>query len=249
LTAFDPNLTIDQKLDLSGARLGAFSWSVPDSASATQKCESTPPVKPSRSGWPCEILASGLTFDDLTIKSQGTDGDLNSKFLQQARSSESAFMTHEQILRSRGDLTQANTTYSGMREKRRLELWNTSKESFRRRIAAIILIVLDKSQAIFLGYGRFPEPPLLWSVSFVILGVLPSRDTFRMEKSSNNVIDDAPYSRFWYSLELFLPVVDLDMAKNWRPKKTGLRTYARIHQLAGWILVPVSLAALTGAIK
>src|SRR5262249_12348095 len=77
------------------------------------------------------------------------------------------------------------------------------------------------------------------------------RDTFRMEKSSNNVIDDAPYSWFWYSLELFLPVVDLGMAKNWCRfrNKTGLRTYARIHQLAGWILVPVSLAALTGAIE
>lgn len=59
------------------------------------------------------------------------------------------------------------------------------------------------------------------------------------------------FSAFWYSLELFLPVVDLGVAKSWRPSQQSfpLLTYARIHQLAGWILNPVALAAITGAFK
>lgn len=248
LTALDPNVTINQKLDLSDTHLGTLTWSVPSSPSATQKCEGSPKAKQSTAGWPCEILASGLSFDDLTITPQESHADLNHQFLERASSSESAFMAYEQILRSRGDLTQADAIYSGMREKRRSESWNTSV-GFRQAVGSIIFIMLDKAQAIFLGYGRLPLPPLLWSIGVVTLGAFLFREEGRMERSTKEGIDGVSYSRFWYSLELFLPVVDLGVAKAWRPRKHGLRAYARIHQLAGWILIPVSLAALTGAIR
>jgi len=65
--------------------------------------------------------------------------------------------------------------------------------------------------------------------------------------------EDTPrvYSRFWYSLNLFLPVVDLQAGKVWKPKadQTFLRNYMRVHILLGWILVPLVLAAVTGLIK
>ena len=65
--------------------------------------------------------------------------------------------------------------------------------------------------------------------------------------------DDARrvYSRFWYSLGLFLPIVDLQADKVWKPKadQTFLRNYVRVHALLGWILIPIVLAALTGLIK
>jgi hypothetical protein len=135
-----------------------------------------------------------------------------------------------------------------MRAKRRAESWNSSS-GFRQCVHAIIFIVLDKMQAIFLGYGRLPLPPLLWSIGIVTLGTFLFVEKTRMGRSTKEETGGVPYSRFWYSLELFLPVVDLGMAKGWRPQKRALRAYARIHQLAGWILIPVSLAALTGAIK
>jgi len=72
-----------------------------------------------------------------------------------------------------------------------------------------------------------------------------------MQSVAKDGAEPATYSRFWYSLELFLPVVDLGVAKSWRPKNENrhLLAYARIHQLAGWVLIPVALAALTGARK
>lgn len=59
------------------------------------------------------------------------------------------------------------------------------------------------------------------------------------------------YNRLWYSLGLFLPVVDLKTSELWKPKKQYrfLRTYVRIHILLGWILVPIFLAAISGLIK
>lgn len=54
-----------------------------------------------------------------------------------------------------------------------------------------------------------------------------------------------------YSLDLFLPVVDLQLVTNWRPRGdvkfgTARLIYMRIQTLVGWILIPIGLLAVTG---
>lgn len=99
------------------------------------------------------------------------------------------------------------------------------------------------------GYGRHPSQAGYFCAFFVGLGLLlftPKR--MELQKS-----DDAPrvYNRFWYSLGLFLPVVNLEADKVWKPKPNQifLRNYMRVHVLLGWILIPIFLAALSGLIK
>jgi uncharacterized protein YjbI with pentapeptide repeats len=99
------------------------------------------------------------------------------------------------------------------------------------------------------GYGRRPWQAGIPCAALVALGcVLFSPKKMELQKP-----EDAPrvYSRFWYSLGLFLPFVDLQADKVWKPKvdQTFLRNYVRVHILLGWILVPLVLAALTGLIK
>jgi hypothetical protein len=76
---------------------------------------------------------------------------------------------------------------------------------------------------------------------------------FSPKKMEPQKPEDTPrvYSRFWYSLGLFLPFVDLQADKVWKPKadQTFLRNYMRVHIMLGWILIPIVLAALTGLIK
>ena len=57
--------------------------------------------------------------------------------------------------------------------------------------------------------------------------------------------------RWRYSLGLFLPVVDLEMSKVWRPgsDRRWARHYMRLQILLGWILVPLFAAGLTGLVK
>ena len=59
------------------------------------------------------------------------------------------------------------------------------------------------------------------------------------------------YSPAWYSFGLFLPVVDLEMSKVWRPRndRRWARHYMRLHILLGWILVPLFAAGLAGLVK
>ncbi len=59
------------------------------------------------------------------------------------------------------------------------------------------------------------------------------------------------YNALWYSLDLFLPLIDLQAASAWQPKQDRrfARNYMRVHRIFGWILIPVGLAAFTGIIK
>jgi uncharacterized protein YjbI with pentapeptide repeats len=99
------------------------------------------------------------------------------------------------------------------------------------------------------SYGRHTERIGGLCVFWVVLGCI----LFSPKKMEPRTPENVPlvYSRFWYSLGLFLPFVDLQADKVWKPKadQTFLRNYMRVHIMLGWILVPLVLAALTGLIK
>src|SRR5439155_7825133 len=99
------------------------------------------------------------------------------------------------------------------------------------------------------GYGRHPWQAGIPCAVFIALGCV----LFSPKKMEPQKPEDVArvYSRFWYSLGLFLPFVDLQADKVWKPKadQTFLRNYMRAHIMLGWILVPLVLAALTGLIK
>ena len=105
--------------------------------------------------------------------------------------------------------------------------------------------LLDK----LVGYGRRPWQAGIPCAVLVALGCVLFSPK-RMEPRNPSETPRA-YSRFWYSLGLFLPFVDLQADKVWKPKanQTFLRNYMRVHILLGWILVPLVLAAVTGLIK
>ena len=99
------------------------------------------------------------------------------------------------------------------------------------------------------GYGRHPAHAGYFCAFFVALGCF----LFSPKRMEPQKPDDAPrvYNRFWYSLSLFVPLVDLQAHTVWKPKteETFLRNYLRVQILLGWILIPILLAAVTGLIK
>jgi hypothetical protein len=62
------------------------------------------------------------------------------------------------------------------------------------------------------------------------------------------------FNSFFYSLETFLPLVDLFQAKNWLPNSQRrpqyasrlLRGYLWVHIIAGWFFTTALLAGLSG---
>ena len=109
--------------------------------------------------------------------------------------------------------------------------------------------LVDWFHFLFVGYGRHPWQAIYFIVAFVLLGcfLFPRR---KMEAQKPEYAARV-YNRFWYSLGLFLPFVDLQVAKEWKPRNDRhfITFYMRLHILFGWILIPFFLAALAGLVK
>jgi hypothetical protein len=138
------------------------------------------------------------------------------------------------------------------------------------------------------GYGYKPWLSLIYSVFFIVIGWLLFRWgynrgaiapyhplSYEISKSPGGRVPhyDPPFSPFWYSLDNFLPIVDLRQKGRWMPDlhsetrvfehwrfarnrnlgeklKLGwwLRIYLWFHILFGWLLSTVFLGAITGII-
>ncbi len=57
------------------------------------------------------------------------------------------------------------------------------------------------------------------------------------------------FHRFAYSLDLFLPVVNLHIDVRWEPQGLGREIYALVHSMVGWLLIPLLVASLAGIIR
>lgn len=140
-----------------------------------------------------------------------------------------------------------------------------------------------------IGYGYEPLRALWWIGGFVILGALLFDAGYRLrvitpteaaayeafERSGDTPRHYPPFNALVYSLENFLPVVDLHQGMFWRPNPRHparsraaqsrntdsdsagsgtvtamvLRWYLWLHILAGWILTPLLFAGLSGLIR
>ena len=135
-----------------------------------------------------------------------------------------------------------------------------------------------------IGFGYRPLRALWWISGFVVLGTIlfgwgyqmrlitPTEEAAYREFVTNG---EAPphypiFNPFVYSLENFLPVVELHQDKYWRPnprhvvsrrsrRETApvdssvpsrfLRWYLWIHILAGWTITPLLFAGLSGLVR
>ncbi|WP_143074335.1 hypothetical protein [Nitrosomonas sp. Nm166] len=66
-----------------------------------------------------------------------------------------------------------------------------------------------------------------------------------IDVSLDNHMLDRFFSRFAYSVDQFVPV-DLEIAKHCHPAPGWRQAYNAFHILAGWILIPLVVAAATG---
>ena len=59
------------------------------------------------------------------------------------------------------------------------------------------------------------------------------------------------YHAFWFSLDAFVPIIDLSINQGWLPKPECRLAwnYLALHRLAGAILIPIGFAAFSGIIK
>lgn len=136
-----------------------------------------------------------------------------------------------------------------------------------------------------IGYGYKPLRALWWMVVFVVLGSLLFGSGYQAgvvtpthESAYQRFVDAGrppayypPFNSLVYSLENFLPLVDLHQGTHWRPNPqrhmnnpqrafghafdlgsaagTLLLWYLWLHIIAGWVLTPLFVAGLSGLVR
>ncbi|HKM99974.1 MAG TPA: hypothetical protein VJX23_05625 [Candidatus Binataceae bacterium] len=136
-----------------------------------------------------------------------------------------------------------------------------------------------------IGYGFRPLRAIWWMMAFVLLGAALFGTGYRLRivtpteaDAYNRFVETGvapshypPFNALVYSLENFLPVVELHQGQYWRPNprhsargkiRTGqddfdpgvipstlLRWYLWVHILAGWTLTPLLFVGLSGLIR
>jgi hypothetical protein len=117
--------------------------------------------------------------------------------------------------------------------------------------------LLDRFLFYFTGYGVRLYRLLLALVPILIIGTY----IFQLEGAVTPELHSAiPWSEaFWVSLNTFLPVIEIPSGADWKPSSQIIpiipvlnikfTTFATLLVLAGWILVPVAVAGITGLLK
>jgi len=107
-------------------------------------------------------------------------------------------------------------------------------------------------QDLLIGYGKNLERLLYWSAIFLLLGMIVFRGEHGMRiRYKKDAPNAGKYRAFWYSLDLFLPIIKLGEANIWTPKedRRWANIYRKVHIIIGSLFVPIGLAAWTGIIK
>jgi hypothetical protein len=161
------------------------------------------------------------------------------------------YLMLEQYLTTVGNPDDADNAYIHMRRRQRSRRMHWATK------------LSDRTLDWVLGYGREPSRALWWALGFVALGMLifsprhmVPQDQASPESGGKGDKPDpsgkknASYSRFWYSLDVLAPAIELGADKAWEPDPNWWlgRNYSYVHRILGWILVPLILAALTGVI-
>ena len=121
-----------------------------------------------------------------------------------------------------------------------------------------------------IGHGYRSGRALLWSLAFVIAGALifgwanahglmapssPEILTDPLYRAGGTIPPDYPrFDALFYSLDAFLPIVDLHQESFWLPdagKPFGalVRVYLWIHIAAGWFLSTLFVSGVTGLVR
>lgn len=136
---------------------------------------------------------------------------------------------------------------------------------------AAVLWLWNVFLKIMVGHGRHPERALYFSLGFILFGCWAFRFAnmkhekedkpnemraaqTRLEKFLESIKVRSrlqKYHAFWYSLDAFVPIIDLSINQGWLPKPECRLAwnYLALHRLAGAILIPIGFAAFSGIIK
>lgn len=181
-----------------------------------------------------DLFLHGLVFAGLQGTSDTTNADPAMASLERAEFSPQIYAAYAACFRRTGCEPYARKILVAMN-------WRLAREMLW-SLESIGLYILG----FLYGFGYEKKRILVWIALWIVAGSRVFRKSRMTRSDSQNA--SPPYSPLLYSLETFLPFMDLGLARFWVPSSNSpvARRYLRCHVIFGWILIPLGLAALIG---
>lgn len=190
--------------------------------------------------WPKSRNALRLNGMTYQLISAGTEEDSWKRLLQLVKGSKydaNVYAKLETFFRQQGYADRADEVFV---EHKRVE-----RKEFLQNIRWLWSWLMEY----LVWHGRKPEWALFWSLVIIFVGSFVFNRKGMEPK--HPTADPLRYNALWYSLDLFLPIVDLGVTNLWGPTKDRwfARNYVYVHKILGALMIPLGLAAVTGIIK
>lgn len=240
---FLPVTTIKKNLDLSSADLESFEWRFAGRVQFPEKLE----INSATLGRLAIVRLPSTGAGNSANEIRADRNNYGLAFLDRAEYYEPAYSSYESSLKTRGQSDKADAVYFAMRDRRRYTEFRDANTVWQKTLAGFNYIIGFGHKWLF-GYGRGWVYPLVWSVFFVLAGAFIFR-TEHMEKADEQ--SSRAFSPIWYSLDIFVPILSLGIAKDWHPRQEHrlLQFYSKFLSLIGLIFISAMLGALTGTLK
>ncbi len=184
------------------------------------------------------VRLDGMTYQHISVGKEKESWRKLLELANQSRYSAAVYANLEAFFRREGYPGRADDVFVAQKERER--------DEFLGGLPWLSNLLLG----ILVRHGRSPHRAFALGVFFVFIGCLVF---FRSDGMESQKAEDVArkYNALWYSLDLFLPFIDLQAASVWTPKhdRWFARNYMRVHTILGWVLIPIGLAAITGIIR
>ena len=194
--------------------------------------------------WPAnpeEVWLEGLTYQSVSAGEGPQDWQKLLAWINHSRFDNRNYQQLEDFFLHGGTKDRADTVYiEGKRREVMQKWWHPYN---------LATLVFWDGLA---GYGKKPARTLWVSLLIVLIGTFVfDHRQFRSQLSGRLELAAGGKCKkrvvqFFLSLDEFLPGVDLGLARLWHYRKIVFPTllYYHFHKIAGWILIPIGLAAV-----
>lgn len=242
-----PVTTIRKSLNLRSANLGGLEWRIAGAVQFPEKVDISSATLGKINV--IRVPPPGSELSDTSLRELRADRtDYGLGLLERANYYVPAYASYEAAYKSLGQSDKANAVYFAMRDRLRYTEFHDAYTPSQKFITGFNYVIGFLHKWLF-GYGRSWVYPLVWCLIFLILDAYVFRDIERMQKVDEK--SSEAFDPIWYSLDIFVPVLNLGVADKWRPKEEFrlLRFYARLLSLIGLIFASAVVGALTGTLK
>lgn len=191
--------------------------------------------------WPAKVALDGFVYDRIDKRSP-TDSKTRLKWIKLQHNEEYVPQPYEQlakVLKEMGHEKDAREILIAKQEDPAL-LKSMS------RLPRLWHFILGAT----IGYGYKPGKALWWIMGFLIVGSFVFNNCAEDKKFIKITSgESSAFNPVTYSIDTFVPLVDLHQAKFRLPSGELYRLYLWIHISAGWLLTTLLIAGITGLVR